>query len=97
MSYGMFYVRLSNITTNVIQRVEQPVGTGFAFGNVTATSEEDIAADFLGFFEYFLDVFNIKNLKIYVTGESYAGRYVPYISAAMLNTNNTELFDLTGK
>ncbi len=73
------------------------MGTGFSFGNVTATSEEDIAADFLGFFENFLNVFGIKNFKIYVTGESYAGRFVSYISAAMLNTKNKELFDLSGK
>jgi carboxypeptidase C (cathepsin A) len=34
----------------------------------------------------------IKNFKIYVTGESYAGRYVPYISAAMLDEKDKEFF-----
>lgn len=29
-------------------------------------------------------------------GESYAGRYVPYIGAQMLDQNNTEYFDLKG-
>lgn len=81
----------------MVFRVEQPVGTGFSFGNVTATSEEDIAADFLGFFKNFQDVFGIKNFKIYVTGESYAGRYVPYISAAMLNKKSKRHFDLSGE
>jgi carboxypeptidase D len=32
-----------------------------------------------------------------VTGESYAGRYVPYISAAMLDEKDQEYFDLQGK
>jgi len=63
---------------------------------VTATNEEDIAEDFVNFFLNFQNIFGIKNFKIYVTGESYAGRYVPYISAAMLNKNNKENFDLSG-
>lgn len=29
-------------------------------------------------------------------GESYAGRYVPYISAAMLDANDTEYYNLSG-
>jgi hypothetical protein len=55
------------------------------------------AQDFLGFFKNFQDTFGIKNFKIYVTGESYAGRYVPYISAAMLDAKNKEYYDLNGK
>jgi carboxypeptidase D len=53
------------------------VGTGFSIGEITATSEEDIAQDFANFFLNFQNLFGIKNFKIYVTGESYAGRYVP--------------------
>lgn len=41
-------------------------------------------------------LFGIKHFKIYVTGESYAGRYVPYISAAMLNQKDKKYFDLKG-
>jgi carboxypeptidase D len=78
-------------------RVEQPVGTGFSIGEVTATSEEDIAEDFVNWFLNFQNIFGIKNFKIYVTGESYAGRFVPYISAAMLDKNNTENFNLSGQ
>jgi carboxypeptidase D len=77
-------------------RVEYPIGLGFSTGNVTATSEEETAADFLAFFTNFLDIFEITNFKIYVTGESYAGRYVPYVSAAMLDKNDTTHFDLRG-
>jgi carboxypeptidase D len=33
---------------------------------------------------------------VYVTGESYAGRYVPYISAAMLDAKDREYYDLKG-
>lgn len=82
--------------TNVLW-VEQPVGTGFSIGKVKAKSEEDIAQDFIKFFKNFEKKFGIKNYKIYVTGESYAGRYVPYISAAMLDEKNKEYFNLKGE
>ena len=42
-------------------------------------------------------MFGITNYKIYVTGESYAGRYVPYIANAMLDENDKEYFDVNGK
>ena len=77
--------------------VEQPVGTGFSNGEVTAPTEEEIAQDFIKFFKNFEIDFGIKNFKIYVTGESYARRYVPYISAAMLDQNNTDYYGLSGQ
>jgi carboxypeptidase D len=42
-------------------------------------------------------IFGIENHKIYVTGESYAGRYVPYIADAMLDQNDKCYFDVQGK
>lgn len=90
-------MKLAYKTTNFQKRVEQPVGTGFSIGDVTATSEEDIAEDFTNFFLNFEKTFGIKKFKIFVTGESYAGRYVPYISAAMLDRKDKDYFDLSGK
>jgi carboxypeptidase D len=49
--------------------VEQPVGTGYTQGTPTATTQEETAQDFIGFFKNFQDTFGIKNFKIYVTGE----------------------------
>jgi carboxypeptidase D len=61
--------------TNVLW-VEYPLGLGFSTtDNVTATSEEETAADFIEFFRNFQDIFGISNFKIYITGESYGGRY----------------------
>jgi carboxypeptidase D len=76
--------------------VDQPVGTGYTTGNVTATSQYETAQDFVKFFKNWEQIFGIKNYKIYVAGESYAGRYVPYISAAMLDQNDTTYFNLSG-
>ena len=50
--------------------VEQPVGTGFSVGNITAKNEIDISKDFVGFFKNFELLFNIKNYKIYITVSS---------------------------
>ncbi|KAL4781942.1 Alpha/Beta hydrolase protein [Aspergillus varians] len=81
--------------TNVLW-VDQPVGTGFSTGTPTAITQEETAEDFVKFFKNFQKEFGIKNFKIYVTGESYAGRYVPYISSAFLDQNNTEYYNLSG-
>ncbi|RPA98156.1 alpha/beta-hydrolase [Choiromyces venosus 120613-1] len=84
-----------NNLTNMIW-VEQPVGTGFSQGTPSARSEEDVAEQFLGFLENFIKTFGFENKKLYVTGESYAGVYVPYIVDAMYKKNNKTLFDPRG-
>ncbi|KAJ5936316.1 hypothetical protein N7454_005614 [Penicillium verhagenii] len=80
----------------VVTQVDQPVGTGFSTGTPTATTEEDIANSFVYFLKGFQELYGIKNFRIFMSGESYAGRYVPYISAAMLDQNDTEHFDISG-
>lgn len=92
--------------------VEQPVGTGFTRGKVKAKNEFDVADEFNSFFKNWEKLFGIKNFKIYITvmffvihiqqgpdfrqGESYAGLYIPYISAGMLDKKDTEYYDLSG-
>ncbi|KAB8266501.1 Alpha/Beta hydrolase protein [Aspergillus minisclerotigenes] len=80
----------------VINPVDQPVGTGFSTGTPTATTEEETSRDFINFFKNFQDILGIKKFKIYVTGQSYAGRYVPYIAAAMLDQNDKDYYDVHG-
>ncbi|RDW58028.1 putative carboxypeptidase Y [Coleophoma cylindrospora] len=79
--------------TNVVW-VEQPIGTGFSQGTPTATSEDDVAAQFMGFWENFVDTFDLHHRRVFIAGESYAGYYVPYIASAMLDTNNTKYFNV---
>ena len=49
--------------------VEQPVGTGFSQGTPTATSDEDVADQFLGFFMNFVETFGIHGYTVYITGQ----------------------------
>jgi len=61
--------------------IEQPVGTGFSQGTPTARNENDVAEQLVGFMQQFLEIFSeLKGKKFYITGESYAGMYVPYIA-----------------
>lgn len=51
--------------------VEQPVGTGFSQGIPNITNEDGVAAQLVGFFQQFLEVFReLKGKKFYMTGES---------------------------
>ncbi|EMD41126.1 hypothetical protein CERSUDRAFT_149813 [Gelatoporia subvermispora B] len=62
--------------------VEQPVGTGFSQGTPNITNEDELAEQLIGFFQQFLEVFSeLKGKNFYLTGESYAGTYVPYIAS----------------
>lgn len=42
------------------------------------------------------DTFDLHGSKVYLTGESYAGMYLPYIGAAMLEANDKTYFDVVG-
>ncbi|KAI9707898.1 MAG: hypothetical protein M1820_004504 [Bogoriella megaspora] len=76
--------------------VEWPIGVGFTTGNITAYDEVDAARDFVGFYKNWQKLFEIQHYKTYVTGESYAGRYVPYVAAEMLNQQDNTYFDVAG-
>jgi carboxypeptidase D len=57
------------------------VSTNLDFTQQRAHLQKDevgLAQQLVGFFEQFLDVFSeLKGKKLYLTGESYAGQYVP--------------------
>ncbi|CAK4616422.1 unnamed protein product [Aphanomyces euteiches] len=69
--------------------VDQPIGTGFSYGSVADADHDSKQAGTNMY--YFLQAFLkahpkfIKN-KFFVTGESYAGHYVPTVATALLNT-----------
>lgn len=82
-------------TTNMVW-IEQPVGTGFSQGEPDARNEEDVAEQFKGFWKNFVDTFRLYERNVYITGESYAGMFVPYISHGFLKENNTKYFNIKG-
>lgn len=76
--------------------VEQPGGTGFSTASSEWTgieaekrTEDDVADSFYAFFQNLYTVFGeeLAEKKIYVTGESYAGMYVPAIARGFYRGN----------
>jgi carboxypeptidase D len=81
--------------TNVIY-IDQPITSGFSQGTLNVTSEVDVASQFMGFWKNFLDTFSMQGYKVFITGESYAGQYIPYIASAMLDTEDCEYYNVKG-
>ncbi|KAL8830342.1 MAG: hypothetical protein Q9191_001483 [Dirinaria sp. TL-2023a] len=81
--------------TNMIW-VEQPVGVGYTQGVPNITNEVQLGLEFIGFYKSFVDAFQVQNRKVYITGESYAGYYVPYIADAFINANDPVYYNLAG-
>jgi carboxypeptidase C (cathepsin A) len=76
--------------------IEQPIGVGFTQGTPNITNEVELADEFRGFYKSFVDTFDTHSWKTYITGESYAGFYVPYIADGFISANDTEYFNLAG-
>jgi len=55
-----------------------------------------VAAQFMGFWKNFIDTFSMHGYKVYITGESYAGQYIPYIASGMLDAKDTRYFNVKG-
>ena len=81
--------------TNVLW-VEQPVGVGYTQGTSDIVDEIGLAQEFLGFYKNWVDIFQAQGKKVYITGESYAGYYCPYISDAFINANDPVYYNLAG-
>ncbi|KAF7535348.1 hypothetical protein G7054_g5477 [Neopestalotiopsis clavispora] len=81
--------------TNVMW-IDQPVNTGYSTGTPTVENQSDVADQFLGFWKNFIDTFSLQGADVYLSGQSYAGRYLSYIGTAMLDANDTTYYNLQG-
>ncbi|KAH9856035.1 alpha/beta-hydrolase [Lenzites betulinus] len=99
-SYGQAHPTQNEFSwTNLssILFVEQPVGTGFSQGKPDVTNEDQVAAEVVGFMQQFLEVFKeLGGKKLYMTGESYAGMYVPYITNFIFENPTALNLTMTG-
>lgn len=71
--------------------IDNPVGTGFSFVDKDegyARNEVDVGRDLYSALLQFFTLFpNLQQNKFYITGESYAGKYVPAISHTIHKNN----------
>ncbi|KAI8982714.1 alpha/beta-hydrolase [Trametes punicea] len=71
--------------------IDQPVGTGFSTADSTGyvSDEDQMGEDFLGFLSNLVQVFpSLATRPLFLTGESYAGTYIPYITKHLFQTQN---------
>ncbi|KAF9005246.1 Alpha/Beta hydrolase protein [Cyathus striatus] len=69
--------------------IDQPVGVGFstADSNGYVADEDQMGRDFMGFLANLVKVFpSLAHRPLHLTGESYAGTYIPYILKAYFQT-----------
>ena len=82
-----------------VMYIDQPIGTGFSFVDsfgMLRWSEHAIASDFATFLHNFMYKYpEYKERPIYITGESYAGHYIPNI-ARHLQLNYDPWINLQG-
>ncbi|WPH00638.1 alpha/beta-hydrolase [Acrodontium crateriforme] len=76
--------------TNVLW-VEQPVGVGFSQGTPNIVDEVQLGKEFVGFYKQFVKTFAVQKWKLYITGESYAGYYVPYIADSFITAADPDI------
>ena len=81
--------------TNMVY-IDQPISTGFSPGSKLVDDETDVAEQFMAFWKNFIDTFSMHGFKVYITGESYAGQYIPYIAGGMLDAKDDKYFNVKG-
>eukprot|EP00512_Aurantiochytrium_limacinum_P012053 CAMPEP_0171570154 /NCGR_PEP_ID=MMETSP0961-20121227/2775_1 /TAXON_ID=87120 /ORGANISM="Aurantiochytrium limacinum, Strain ATCCMYA-1381" /LENGTH=662 /DNA_ID=CAMNT_0012124589 /DNA_START=247 /DNA_END=2235 /DNA_ORIENTATION=+ len=71
--------RLANVVY-----LDQPVGTGFSFGEPLLDNMEEVASEFVTFMHAFYKLHEwSRGLPLYLTGESYGGKYLPVFTQAL--------------
>lgn len=73
--------------------LESPAGVGFSYSNTTSdynkTGDKSTAEDSYAFLVNWLERYpEYKTRDFYITGESYAGHYVPQLAYTILSNNN---------
>ena len=71
--------------------IDQPAGSGFSYGSYI-TNEDEMASDMYEFLGAFMDKYkaagrDYTKLDFHIVGESYAGHYVPALSAKIVREN----------
>ena len=89
------YTWLQNASILVL---ESPFGVGFSY-NTTAVNytENDTAIyNYYALLNWFESFSAFKSLPFWITGESYAGMYIPYLTSLIINNTATNKINLKG-
>ena len=81
-----------NYRANIVY-VDQPVGTSFSYSKTShyLSSQFEVNQQFYSFLQKFYDVFpEYKSRPLYLTGESYAGHFIPSMATYILEQNEKQ-------
>lgn len=72
--------------------LDQPVGTGYSYGDMPITKMEEVQQHALTFLLKFYEIHpEMVDRNFYITGESYGGKFEPAIATAIIDYNkNTD-------
>jgi carboxypeptidase D len=71
--------------------IDQPVGTGFSYGNSYLDRMEAGADEFVTFLRLFTIKYpEYKDAHVFLAGESYAGKYLPHFTYKINRYNERE-------
>lgn len=72
------FLRFHQVNLTNVVWVEYPAPVGFSSLNSSPKPKNEVeaAAQFLGFWKTFMETFDLKGRKVYLTGESY-GEHIP--------------------
>ena len=88
----MFTTADTWINSTTMIYIDQPVGTGFSFGTPLLTNMKDATDEFVYFLTKLWERFPVLSTKdLYLSGESYAGHYIPRFSEAILKNGSFRL------
>merc|ERR1712054_734902 len=80
-----------NTRANILY-IDQPVGTGFSYNSnpldIGVTNEHEMGLDMWEFFQHFFSAHpKYAKLRFFITGESYAGHYIPALAHTIQEKN----------
>jgi carboxypeptidase C (cathepsin A) len=68
--------------------IDQPANVGFSWGTSYVDNETDASTEFISFLEKFFKMYTeLAALPVYLTGESYAGKYLPLYTHDIIEYN----------
>eukprot|EP00003_Mantamonas_plastica_P014338 TRINITY_DN2487_c0_g1_i4.p1 TRINITY_DN2487_c0_g1~~TRINITY_DN2487_c0_g1_i4.p1 ORF type:complete len:415 (-),score=120.46 TRINITY_DN2487_c0_g1_i4:649-1893(-) len=78
--------------------VDSPVGTGFSYTDADGycLTSDEVAQDLYEFLYQFLPMYNLGKNPLFITGESYAGKYVPAICGLVVANEGKAHMNLKG-
>ena len=90
-SYTMTKSEETWISLGTMIYIDQPVGTGFSYGEPLLTNMDEAATEFVTMVTNIWEAFpQLKTKDLYMTGESYAGKYIPRFSWELFNTDSNK-------